>query len=104
MFDAKEGNKTYKVLIVNMPSIVTDQKFSEIPLYPGIAKDYAYTFDALKKLSFDIWLSSHASQFGMHSKHRPGEVYNPEAFRDRKGYDKAVSDLEEKYRKKMEEK
>ena len=104
LFDAKEGNKTYKVLIVNMPSIVTDQKFSEIPLYPGIAKDYAYTFDALKKLSFDLWVSSHASQFEMHSKHKPGEAYNPQAFMDRKGYDKAVSDLEEKYRKKMSEK
>src|SRR5258708_8760406 len=102
LFDVKDEHKTYKVLIANMPTIVTDKKFSDIPSYPNIAKDYAYTLDAMKKLSFDIWLSSHASQFGLHKKHKPGDAYNPEAFVDRKGYDKSVSDLEAQYLKKME--
>ncbi len=93
--------KTYRVLIVNMPSIITDRKFSEIPAYPDIAKDYAFTLESLKKLSFDLWLSSHASQFGLHSKHKPGDAYNPEAFSDRKGYDEAVKEYEAQYLKKM---
>jgi metallo-beta-lactamase class B len=104
LFDVKDEQKTYKVLIANMPTIVTDKKFADIPSYPAIAKDYAYTLDAMKTLSFDIWLSSHASQFGLHTKHKPGDAYNPEAFVDRKGYDKSVSDLEAEYRKKMGEK
>ncbi|CAN5118705.1 subclass B3 metallo-beta-lactamase BJP-1 [soil metagenome] len=103
LFDVREEDKKYNVLIVNMPSIVTDRKLSAIPLYPDIAKDYAYTFASMKKLSFDIWLSSHASQFGLHSKHKPGAVYSPTAFIDRPGYDKEVSELEAAFRKKMEE-
>jgi len=103
LFDAKDERKTYRVLIVNMPSIITERKFSEIQAYPDIAKDYAYTLDALKKLSFDLWLSSHASQFGLHSKHKTGDAYNPEAFSDRKEYDKAVADLEAQYLNKMKD-
>jgi metallo-beta-lactamase class B len=103
LFDVKDEHRTYKVLIANMPTIVTDKKFSNIPSYPDIAKDYAYTLDAMKKLSFDIWLSSHASQFGLHTKHKPGDTYNPAPFADRKGYDASVDELEAQYLKKMEE-
>jgi len=101
LLDVKDNDKTYRVLIANMPSIITDRKFEDIPAYPEIADDYAYTLDALKKLSFDLWLSSHASQFNLHNKHKPGDAYNPEAFTDRKGYDKSVSDLEAQYLKKV---
>lgn len=101
LLDVKDEHKTYSVLIVNMPSIITERKFSNIPAYPDIASDYAYTLEALKTLSFDLWFSSHASQFGLHDKHKPGDAYNPDAFADRKGYDKAVSDLEAQYLKKM---
>jgi metallo-beta-lactamase class B len=104
LLDVKDGQKTYRVLIVNLPSIITDRKFSEIPDYPEIAADYAYTLDALKKLSFDLWLSSHASQFGLHNKHKPLDKYDPEVFRDKEGYDKAVSDLEAAYKKKLAQK
>lgn len=100
LFDVKDGRKTYRVLIVNMPSIITDKEFSAITSYPTIAKDYAYTFDALRQLKFDLWLSSHASQFGLHSKHKPGDGYNPEAFGDRKGYDEEVTELEKVFLKK----
>jgi metallo-beta-lactamase class B len=104
LFDEKDEHKTYRVLIANLPTIVTDKKFSAISSYPDIAKDYAYTSDAMKKLSFDIWLSSHASQFELHTKHKPGEVYSPDAFVDQKGYDKSVSDLQAQYLTKIEEK
>ncbi|HEY5825322.1 MAG TPA: subclass B3 metallo-beta-lactamase, partial [Cyclobacteriaceae bacterium] len=87
LLDVKDENKTYKVLIANMPTIVTDEKFSDIASYPDIAKDYAYTLESLKKQSFDLWLSSHASQFGLHTKHMPGDAYRPEVFMDRGGYD-----------------
>jgi metallo-beta-lactamase class B len=87
-----------------MPTIVTGKKFTDIPAYSGIAKDYAYTFAAMKQLSFDIWLSSHASQFSLHSKYKPGARYNPAAFIDRPGYDAALSDLEKQFLKKVEEK
>jgi metallo-beta-lactamase class B len=104
LFDVEDEQKHYKVLIANMPTIVTDKSFSDIPAYPDIAKDYAYTLDAMKKLSFDIWLSSHASQFGLHTKHKPGNGYNPAAFIDRKGYDEEISDLQDQFSKRLKSK
>jgi metallo-beta-lactamase class B len=84
-----------------MPTIVTDSSFTAIPNYPVIAADYAYTLNAMKNISFDIWLASHASQFKMHSKHQPGDGYNPAAFKDQAGYDAALNDLQKKYEEKM---
>lgn len=104
LLDVKDENKTYKVFIANMPTIVTSRKLSDVPTYPGIAADYAYTFASLKNAKFDIWLSSHANQFGMHSKHKPGDPYNPDAFIDRAGYDKAVNNLEAQYLRKIADK
>lgn len=97
IFNVPDGKKSYRVLIANMPSIVTARKFSEITDYPEITADYAYTLRAMKKLSFDIWLSSHASQFKLHEKHKTGDRYNPAAFIDRKGYDESLRDFSKSY-------
>lgn len=101
LFDVKDKERSYKVLIANMPSIVTEKKFSEVTAYPEIEADYAYTFSQMKTLSFDIWLSSHASQFGLHKKHQPGDAYRPSAFMERAGYDAALRDLQLQYDKKI---
>ncbi|PSL43026.1 metallo-beta-lactamase class B [Chitinophaga niastensis] len=101
LFDVKDAKRSYRVLIANMPTIVTDKRFSDIPAYPNIAKDYAYTLNAMKNLSFDIWLASHASQFELESKHKPGSGYNPSAFMDREAYDAELKDLQEQYFKKV---
>jgi metallo-beta-lactamase class B len=55
------------------------------------------TMAAMKNLSSDLWLSSHASQFKMHSKRKPGDAYNPEAFRDRAGYDAVLAGIQKQY-------
>jgi metallo-beta-lactamase class B len=101
LFTVTDEQQSYKVLIANMPTIVTDSSFTAIPNYPVIAADYAYTLNAMKNISFDIWLASHASQFKMHSKHQPGNGYNPVAFKDQAGYDAALIDLQKKYDEKM---
>lgn len=103
LFTVKDEQKSYRVLIANLPSIIIDKKFSEVTTYPAIANDYAYTLSAMKNLSFDIWVASHASQFNLHDKHKPGDAYNPAAFIDRAGYDAALSDLQKQYDKKMQE-
>lgn len=102
LFDVKDEKKNYKVLIANLPTIVTEKNFSDVPGYPDIGKDYAYTLGAMKNLQFDIWLASHASQFGLHSKHKPGDAYRPDAFVDRKGYDVAITDLQTTFAKRGE--
>ncbi len=103
VFTVKDEQKSYRVLIANLPSIIIDRKFSEVTAYPTIASDYAYTLSAMKNLIFDIWVASHASQFNLHEKHKPGHAYNPAAFVDRAGYDAALSDLQQQYDKKIQE-
>jgi metallo-beta-lactamase class B len=92
------------VLIANMPTILDQTKLSGMPNYPDVAKDYAYTLDALKKLHFDIWLSSHASQFGLHEKRKPGDDYHPESFIDQRGYDAMIDHLQKEYLKRLSNK
>jgi len=101
LFTVKDDQRSYRVFIANMPTIVTDKKFSDITVYPGIASDYAYTFKAMKNIKFDLWLASHASQFKLHDKHKPGDAYNPVAFIDQPGYDSALSDLQKQYDEKV---
>jgi metallo-beta-lactamase class B len=89
------------VFIANMPSIIVDGSLDSVAAYPTIAKDYAYTFQAMKGLQPDIWLAAHASQFSLHDKHKPGDAYNPAAFIDPKGYAEALADLQKAYDEKM---
>ena len=102
LFTVADDKRSWKVLIANMPTIVTDKPFTGISSYPEIAKDYAYTFKAMKNITFDIWLASHASQFNLHTKHKPGDAYHPAVFIDRAGYDAALDDLQKQYDKKLQ--
>lgn len=97
LLKTKDDKRSYTILIANLPTIVVDKKFAEVTEYPGIAKDYASTFASLKRQRFDLWVASHASQFRLHRKHKPGDKYNPIAFSDRAGFDKAVADLQKQY-------
>jgi len=92
-----ESGKTYRVGIVNMGSVNPGVRLVNRPSYPGIADDYAKTFLVQKDLRLDIFLASHASQFGLHEKHAPGDAYNPERFVDPKGYLEGVQKLETVY-------
>jgi metallo-beta-lactamase class B len=101
LFVVKDKLRSYRILIANMPTIVTDENFSDLTTYPNIAKDYAYTLNSLKHVSFDIWLASHARQFDLVNKHKPGTAYNPTPFMDKKGYEDEISDLQNQFNKKV---
>ncbi|AJW64902.1 Metallo-beta-lactamase L1 precursor [Elizabethkingia miricola] len=103
IFETKDENRKYKILIANMPSIIVDKKFSEVTAYPGIQSDYAYTFKAMKNLDFDVWVASHASQFDLHTKRKEGDSYNPQLFMDKKNYFKRLERLENNYFEKIKE-
>jgi metallo-beta-lactamase class B len=86
-----------------MPSIVTDSSFTSITSYPEIAADYTYTLKAMKNISFDIWVASHASQFFLHKKRKPGDAYNPAVFKDIAGYEAALNELQKDFDEKMKQ-
>ena len=95
--NVQEAGKTYRVIIANMGSINPGVTVSGMAKYPGIAQDYARTFRAQKDMGVDIWLASHAAQFRMHEKYKPGDAFNPERFVDPAGFLAAVRQLEQVY-------
>jgi TonB family protein len=74
------------------------------PRYPKIAEDYAHTFEVLKGLNCDLFLSSHGSFFDLTKKAerlRSGETPNP--FIDPKGYRAYLARMEERFRSQLAE-
>jgi metallo-beta-lactamase class B len=104
LLDAVDQNRTWKVLIVNMPTILPQTRIFGMPSYPKVGKDYAYTLKSLKELQFDLWVSSHASQFSLHEKRKEGDPYKPEIFGNQQEYQAAVQELQAAYDKRMQEK
>ena len=103
LFETKDSRRGYNVLIANMPTIIVDKKFSEVTAYPGIEKDYEYTLKAMKTLDFDIWVASHASQFGLHEKRKTTDGYNPQQFMNKKEYLDEIDSLEKEFIQKKSE-
>ncbi len=101
LIKVKDNNKTYKVLIANLPSIVIDGKFSDVKTYPNIQEDYSYTLKSMKNLDFDLWVASHASQFNLHILRQPNDLYNPTIFGNKKDFFEYLNELEQKYKEKL---
>jgi metallo-beta-lactamase class B len=100
-FTVRDEGRSYRVGIINMGSINPGVRVSGMPGFPDIGDAYARTFAQQKALELDIFLASHASQFGLHEKRRPGDAYDPARFIDPKGYRAAVMDLETAFRKQL---
>jgi metallo-beta-lactamase class B len=99
--DVREDGRTYKVGIINMGSINPGVRVRGMPLYPTIGDDYARTFREQKAMMVDVFLASHAAQFRMHDKYKPGDAYRADRFVDPAGYRSAVERMETAYRDQM---
>ena len=64
-------------------------------------EDYARAFTAQKGLPIDLWPASHASQFKLHEKYRPGDAFNPDRFVDPQGFKTSVEQLGKTYREQL---
>ena len=97
-FTERDEGHDYDVLIANMGSINPGVTLLHNDKYPNIAADYAHTFAVQKDMHPEIFLASHASQFGLHRKYQPGDPYQPMRFVDPAGYRAAVDALEAAFR------
>jgi metallo-beta-lactamase class B len=102
-FDIAEGGRTYHVLIANLGTINPGTVLLHNREYPDIAGDYAQTFRILRALPCDIFLTSHASQFGLFSKYRPGMPYDPDRFLDHGIYLRVIDRQENAFLEQLEE-
>lgn len=99
----RENGRDYRVVIANMGTINTGKRLVVDPTYPGLAEDFAKTFRRQKAIEIDIWVAAHGSQYGLHSKYRPGQSYSPDTFVDPEGFLSEVERLEGLYLKQLEE-
>jgi metallo-beta-lactamase class B len=100
-FTQQEGGKTYNVLIVNMDGINAGVKLLGSPGYPTIVQDFASTLKEQATYKPDIWVSSHAGQFNLHTVYKPGDAYNPARFGDLAAYQKKIADYQTAYEKQL---
>jgi metallo-beta-lactamase class B len=101
----RDGGKTLDVVFAGSASVNPGVRLAVDPSYPGIAEDYARTFQVLKALPVDIFLSSHGSFFQLKEKAervRGGET-TPNPFIDPQGYRSYVERMEARYQKQIAE-
>lgn len=96
-FTVREGGRDYRVGIINTAGINEGVQLLKSPGYPTIVQDYANTIAKQKQMTIDVFLSSHAGQFGLHDKYKPGDAYDPNRFVDPKGFRAAVERSEKNY-------
>lgn len=99
---AREGGKTYDVVIIGSPNVNAGYKLVDNEQYPQIAADFERMFKILKALPADVYLGAHGDYYGMEAKFarmKPGAA-NP--FIDPDGYKKYVSDKDQEFRQKWE--
>jgi metallo-beta-lactamase class B len=83
----EDAGKKYDAVFAGSTSVLPKAALKDNAKYPTIAADYAHTFEVLKKLPCDLFLSSHGSFFDLKGKAerlRKGETPNP--FIDPQGY------------------
>jgi len=94
---AKEGNKSYDVVIVGSVNVNPGFVLVGNKDYPEIAGDYARSFTVLKALPCDIFLGSHGAFYGMKEKYAKLEKGGVNPFIDPTGYKAYVADREQAY-------
>ena len=94
---AREGNKTYNVVIIGSPNVNAGYKLVNNALYPQIAEDYAKMFRVLKSLPADVFLGAHGNYYGMEEKYARLKNSGANPFIDPEGYKKYVADKEQEF-------
>lgn len=98
-----ENGREYHVLIANLPVLNEGTVLIKNPNYPGIVDDYARTFDLLRQLPCDIYLTSHAAQFGLRAKFHSGKKYSPDTFVDPYGLPRILGRLQSEFEMELDE-
>jgi metallo-beta-lactamase class B len=83
----KDGARSYQVVFAGSTSINPGTRLVKDPSYPGIAEDFAHSFEVLESLTPDVFLAAHTVFFDLDGKRArlaKGAAENP--FVDLAGY------------------
>jgi len=97
----KENSKMRDVVIVGSPNVNPGYKLVDNAQYPGIATDFAKTFQVLKSLPCDYFLGAHGSYFNMETKYARFKAGDASAFIDPQGYKDYVNEREQAFRREL---
>jgi metallo-beta-lactamase class B len=100
---AKDGGKTYNVVIVGSPNVNPGYRVVNNADYPEIAADFAKTFQVLKSLPCDIFLGAHGNYYNMEAKYPKLKEGGPNPFVDPEGYRAYINEREQYYLKTLNE-
>lgn len=95
--ELKEGGKTYKTLI---ECSLNGQFLQTLDQYPGIVDDFRATYKKARTLPAEVWVSSHASFYGLPAKYAKVEKRgpgDPNPFIDPQGYLAHVDEFEKSF-------
>jgi metallo-beta-lactamase class B len=96
-----DGGKTYDVVIVGSPNVNAGYKLVDNAQYPGIAGDFARTFQVLKSLHCDIFLGAHGDYYGLQGKFARMKPDGPNVFIDPDGYRNYVAEREGAFQREL---
>lgn len=99
---AREGAKTYDVVIVGSPNVNAGYKLVNNALYPQIAGDYERMFRVLKSLPCDVFLGAHGDYYGLQAKFAKLNQGGENPFIDPDGYKRYVAEREKTFRAELE--
>src|SRR4051812_21847625 len=95
--DLKENGKTYHGFV---ECSINGRSFRSLDQYPGIVEDFRATYKKARTFPVDVWVSSHASFYGLPEKYAklqkrgPGD---PNPFIDPQGYLAHVDEYEKSF-------
>jgi metallo-beta-lactamase class B len=98
-----ELTKKYDVVVIGSPNVNPGYHLVDNKDYPEIAKDFAKTFQVLKKLPCDIFLGAHGEYYGMLAKYDRLKTAAANPFIDRDGYKEYVGKKEQEFEKRLKE-
>jgi metallo-beta-lactamase class B len=104
-FPVRDGDRTLNVVSACSLTLLPGMKLIEPERYPGIRADFERTFRVLRSLPEDIWVTSHAKEFGRYRKFlESAKTKNPvDPFIDREGYLRYIDSGEMRFRKLLAE-
>ncbi|MGJ5815767.1 subclass B3 metallo-beta-lactamase [Paludibaculum fermentans] len=88
-----DNGRKRSVAFANMGSVVMPLLGN--PKYPNIASDLEQSFAKQRKLSPEIWVAAHASQYDMEKKVKAGSFVDPT------GYKEAIDQYEKSFQKQL---